>query len=178
NGGTNSAIRITAEQGNTSDVTVTGNYLLGGTLTVSAGVTGPGTFSNINVTGNYIGFGQFGALMAGAGAGTNETGNIIFDFTNPAYSTQAWAAYQSAGLPTANLVSSSGGDISAPSSGVPTTLYGAGYKVHLNGGIGENNFVGGAGRQYLGGGPGANIFTYLSPADSIPNAQDGISNFD
>jgi hypothetical protein len=198
NGVTNSAVRITTEQGNTSNVTVTGNYLLGGTFTLSAGAVGSGTFSNINVTHNYIGFGQYGALYPGAGPATNESGNVVFDFTNPAYSTQAWSAYQAGGLesadsvsstggafidtsfslPIVNLVSSSGGNISAPTSGVATTLYGAGYRVHLTGGVGETNFVGGAGTQYLIGGPGANIFTYLSPSDSTAGVHDDISNFD
>ena len=41
-GETNSAVRITAEMGDTSNVSVTGNFLLGGTYTVDPGVGGSG----------------------------------------------------------------------------------------------------------------------------------------
>ena len=40
----------------------------------------------------------------------------------------------------------------------------------LLGGGHESNFVGGFGTQYIWSGPGANIFTYLSPADSTPSS--------
>ncbi len=58
---------------------------------------------------------------------------------------------------------------------MPTTLYGAGYNgITLYGGTGETNFVGGAGIQYLDGGRGANIFTYLAMSDG----GDQIMDFD
>ena len=181
NGGVNSAVRITAEQGNTSNVSVTGNVLLGGTYTVCPGVNpsakDPGTFSNINISNNYVGFGLSGAFLPGAGPATTLSGNVIFDYTNPIYSTTAWAAYTASGPATANLISSTGGTIGAPSSG-STTLYGAGYKVLLYGGANENVFVGGAGVQWPVGGAGANIFTYLAISDSTPIYPDGIQNFD
>ncbi len=176
NGMANSAVRITSESGNTSNVSVTGNVLLGGTYTVDPGIGGTGTFSNINVSRNFIGFGQYGALYPGAAPATTESGNVIFDFTNPAYSAQAWAAYRAAGVPTAHLIVSSGGTIVAGSGS--TTLYGAGARVHLFGGVGENNFVGGFGTQYLFGGPGANIFTELAISDSPVTGQDDIAYFD
>ena len=210
NGGVNSAVRITAEQGNTSNVSVTGNVLLGGTYTVCPGVNpsakDPGTFSNINISNNYVGFGLSGAFGPGAGPATTLRGNVIFDYTNPIYSTTAWAAYTASSVRTANhisstsdgigattanllsagsavgpatahFVSSTGGAIGAPSSG-STTLYGAGYKVLLYGGANENVFVGGAGVQWPVGGAGANIFTYLAISDSMPIYHDGIQNFD
>ena len=176
NGMGNSAVRITSELGNTSNVSVTGNVLLGGTYTVDPGIGGTGTFSNINVSRNFIGFGQYGALNPGAAPATTESGNVIFDFTNPAYSAQAWTAYQAAGVPTAHLIVSSGGTIVAGSGS--TTLYGAGARAHLFGGVGENNFVGGFGTQYLFGGPGANIFTELAISDSPVTGQDDIAYFD
>ena len=178
NGATVSAVRITTELGNTSNVSVTGNILLGGTYTVNAGVAGSGTFSNIKVTNNFIGFGQFGAFYGPVSPGTTESGNTVFDFTDSAYSTAAWAAYCAAGLPTAGLVISSGGSISAGAGAGPTTLYGAGNHVQLYGGSGETNFVGGAGTQYLWGEAGANIFTELAISNSTANSHDDISNFD
>ena len=77
------------------------------------------------------------------------TGNTIVNSTNPTSSVQALAAYEAAGLPTKNVVSAtSGGSIAA--SGWPTTILGNGFVgAHLFAGVGETNFVGGAGEQYL-----------------------------
>ena len=166
----NNTVRITTEEGSVSNVTVTGNYLLGGSYTIDAGnSTNAGrTYSNINIDNNYIGFGLYGDFYPGAQSGVTESGNTVFDFTNPIYSTEAWTAYVAAGIPTAQLVTSTGADIKATTTS-PTTLYGAGYMVHLGGGIGENNLVGGEGRQYIMGGAGANIITELALSDSSVN---------
>ena len=176
----NNAVRITAEMGSASNVTVNGNFLVGGSYTVDAGNAGSkGTFSNISITNNYLGFGAYGAFFPGAQSGVTASGNVIFDYSNPIYSTQAWAAYQAAGIQTTNLLISTGANIGSPSSTGSVTLYSGGYDwLHMYGGLGENNFVGGSGVQYLHGGPGANIFTYLSPSDSTVNAPDMVGNFD
>ena len=138
-----------------------------------------GAFSNISVTGNYIGFGAYGRFYPGWGSATTISGNTIFDYTNPVYSTQAWTAYQAAGIPTQNLVVATGtGSISGTSSAT-TTLYGAGYNTVLGGSTTETNFVGGVGGQHMWGGMGANIFTYLAISDSTANCHyDLLSNFD
>ena len=94
--------------------------------------------------------------------------------TTPA---QAWAAYQSSGIPTANLIVSNGVSITGSAKG-STTLYGAGYLVHLIGTTNETNFVGGLGTQYINGGAGANIVSYLTFADSTVQHPDIISTFD
>ena len=53
----NSDLRLTNELGNLSNVTVSGNYLLGGAYTVEAGsATTKYTVSNVSITNNYIGF--------------------------------------------------------------------------------------------------------------------------
>lgn len=179
-GSDNDAIRITVEQGSVSNVSVTGNYLLGGSSTVDAGNAGDkGVFSNINVSNNMIGFGQYHDFMVGPQTGVTETGNTIFDYTNPAYSAKAWAAYLASGIATNNLVvaTSAGDDITGLASG-STTLYGAGTAEHLYGTANETVFVGGYGTQYMWGGSGTNIFKYLSIADSTANGgEDLIGNF-
>ena len=174
----NNTVRITTEEGSVSNVTVTGNYLLGGSYTIDAGnSTNAGrTYSNINIDNNYIGFGLYGAFYPGAQSGVTESGNTVFDFTNPIYSTEAWTAYVAAGIPTAQLVTSTGADIKATTTS-PTTLYGAGYMVHMFGGVGETNFVGGFGRQYMFSGPGASIFTELAVSDSSASSADYIAAF-
>jgi hypothetical protein len=164
----NDCIRITAEMGSVSNVTVTGNYLIGGSSVIDAGNTGTdGTFSNINISNNYIGFGVCWDFYPGPQTGVTETGNVIFDFTNPIYSANAWTAYQASGIVTNALVIAQPGatSITANATG-STTLYGAGLNVRLMGGSGLTIFVGGAGTQDMYGGKGKNVFTYLSVADS------------
>ncbi len=181
--GTNDCIRITAELGSVSNVTVTGNFLIGGNTSIDAGNSlQKGTSSNISITGNYMGFGIDWAFYPGKQEGVTASGNVVFDYSNSAYSATAWAAYEAAGLPTANLMVSTGGsNVNGSSETASTTLYGGSTGVHLFGGSFENNFVGGYGRQFFSGGRGANIFTYLSPAnspDTPPSLEDNIVDFD
>ena len=169
----NNTVRITTEEGSVNNVTVTGNYLLGGGYTISAGVgtNGSYTYSNINMDNNYIGFGLYGAFYPGAKSGVTQSGNTIFDFTNPIYSTRAWAAYQAAGIPTTRSVTSTGATISNTLA-TPATLYGAGYRVHLYGGVGRNQFRRRLRPAVSYGRPGANIFTELAVSDSTVNSAD------
>jgi hypothetical protein len=173
----NSALRITNELGSANDVTASGNYLLGGTYTigVSDGTSPSGyTISNVTLNNNYIGFGLYGPYYPGSTTGASVTGSTIVDFTNPAASTQALAAYVAAGAPTANVVSGVNGG-AAGSGLTPTTILGNGFVgAHLAAGAGETNFVGGYGEQYLYAGSGANIATYLAIGDS----GDWVSGFD
>jgi serralysin len=180
------AIRITTETGNTSDVTVSGNYLLGAGYTIFANSNTSmqdGTFSNVNIAGNYVGFGAYGAFYPGATSGVSESGNTVFDWTNPAYSVQAWSTHVAARIKTKNLLAATAAapDITSPATG-STTLYGAGVTdAHLygytGGGAGETVFIGGA-TDYLGGGAGADIFTFLTVSDSTSNSPCKISDFD
>ena len=179
---TNNAIWISpgASSGVVSNVTVSGNYLIGGQNTISA--AGGAQFKNVSITGNYIGFGA-SAFYPVTGGGVTESGNVIFDWTNPLYASEAWTAYQAAGIPTPNLDVSTGGTV-ANSSSLPTTLYSGGFGfVHMFGGYSgsrsETNFVGGFGPQYMYGGEGANIYTELSIANSTSNkGMEQIANFD
>lgn len=179
NGLTNNCIRITSELGNVSNVTVTGNYLLGGSTTIDAGNEGSGTFSNISITNNYVGFGVYGDFFAGPQNGVTESGNVIFDLTSPSNSSAAWNAYSAKGLATDNLIvaTNATSHFFAPATG-STTLYGNGVVgAALDGSsnaMTENVFVGGSGWQYIVGGAGKNVYTYLAIADSTPNALYGV----
>jgi Peptidase M10 serralysin C terminal len=163
----NDAIRIDTIQGSDKNVTVSGNYLIGGSYTIDAldpgtsGNQGSAPLTNVSITNNYVGFGYYGDFFPGPHTQIAESGNVIFDFSNPATSTAAWAAYKTAGLPAG-------------------TLYGGGVAgATLNGSAtAKTNFVGGFGSQKLIGGQGANIFTYLAISDSTAASPDAITNFD
>jgi len=176
----NDCVRITTENGSVSNVTVTGNDLIGGCAVIDAGNVGTqGTFSNINITNNIIGFAYYYDIMPGAHSGVTLTDNSIFDWTNPIYSTEAWNAYDANGVGTANLLIASGaGDsLVAPKTG-STTLYGGGTVEELFGGANETIFVGGFGKQIYWGGSGENIYTYLAVSDSTrTGGEDAIANF-
>jgi hypothetical protein len=167
-GSSNSDIRITDEFGNTNDVNVTGNYLIGAGFTFSVGAGNINTVTNVSITNNDVGFGLFGPYYPGTDTAATLSGNRIVDFSNPTASTQAQEAYQAAGVPTTPLVAALG----APA---PTTIFGNGVAgQHLGASPGETNFVGGGGSQFLFGGQGANILTYLAIGDS----DDRMSAFD
>ena len=103
------------------------------------------------------------------------TGTTIVDFSNPTASTQALAAYQAAGLPTTAVASATTTAGAGGSGSAPTTLLGNGITLaHLGAASGETNFVGGLGSQFLFGGQGANILTYLAVGDG----GDRVSAFD
>ncbi len=162
----NTDMRITDEFGNTNNVTISGNYMIGAGFNFE--VVAPNTayaISNVTVTNNYTGFAKFGQYYAGTTSEATVTGLTAVDFSNPTLSAQAFAAYVAAGLPTANVVSASTGSISASGS-APTTMLGNGLaSIYLSPGTGETNFVGGYGRQYVYGGRGPNILTYLATGD-------------
>ena len=178
NGETTYALMLTLFSGNISNVNVSNNILLGGTEAVYAvGSSSTYHYSNVNITGNYLGFGQYGAFYPGTAPGVSEANNTIFDYTNPMYSQGAWASYE-VRTQTVVTASASTQNIYASSSGT-TTLYGGWSGDHLFGSSKETVFIGGAGVQYLMGGSGANIFTYLATSDSNPQGgADGIGNFD
>ena len=166
-GVSNSAIRITDEFGNTNDVTISGNYLIGSGFPVE--VVAPNTsyaISNVSVTNNDIGFDWYGQYYPGTTTAATVTGTKTVDFTNPTDSTNALAAYVAAGVPTTNVVSGTSAGATYTGS-ASATLLGNGYQgAQLGaGGSGEANFVGGYGRQIVHLSPAANILTYLALGD-------------
>src|SRR6185437_7652212 len=165
-GAPNSDIRLSNTFGDLTDVTISGNYLLGGNYAVEAGSTSAtNTISNVSIANNSIGFDTYGAYMPTTMGVASVTGTTIVDPTNPAASTQALAAYEASGLPTGTVLSATSTANVVASGTAPTTLLGNGFLVHLFAGAGETNFVGGHGEQYLVGGQHANILTYLSIGD-------------
>jgi hypothetical protein len=176
---TNDAIRITTEKGNTSNVTVSNNILLGGNTTIDAGNAGSGTFSNISITNNYIGFSTYTAFYQGAQSGVTASNNTIVGYNNPSYSNAAAASYLANGLRTTTLLTATtanGGYVTGAASG-SSTLYGGDASDHLYGTANQTILIGGAGKQFLYGGAGQDIFTYLSVGDSTVQNSDLIMNF-
>ena len=173
----NNTIQITAEKGKVSNLTVSGNYLLGGAYSVGVGAN-PGDFSNVNVTGNYIGFSLYGDIYPWISPDANVSGNRTFDWRDTTLSTNAWNAYSASLGPNETIVSSTGNTVNNTTSQYET-IYGAGFKVHIGGGrVSGTNLVGGFGRQFIDLNSGSNIITYLSVADSTSmSGIDAISGF-
>jgi hypothetical protein len=187
----NNAVRINPCSGNISNVTVTGNILLGGETTVYAapstidwvnpGASGTlgatGALSNINISNNDIGFGAAGAFYP-LGAGVTTSDNTIVDYSNPIWATEGWNAYAAGGLGTTNVIAATanGVRITAPATGTTTLNNGGFTDIYMSGSTSETVFVDG---QYMDGGAGANIFKYLTVSDSYANScVDAIDNFD
>lgn len=161
----NSDIRLTNELGNLSDVTVSGNYLIGGGFTVEV-VGSQSTVSNVSITNNYIGFGWYGDYWPGTSTLATVAGNTIVDFSNPVYTTEALATYVAAGLPTPDVVDVTSSGAYGGSKTVPTTILGNDFAgAHLYAGGAETNFVAGLGGQYLFSAGGANILTFVAIGD-------------
>ena len=174
-GPANSDIRLSNTFGDLTNVTISGNYLLGAGYAVEAGISSATyTISDVSIANNVIGFDTYGAYFPSTTSVATVTGTTIVDSTNPTASTHAMAAYVAAGLPTASVDSATSTANVVASGSAPTTLLGNGFLVHLFAGTGETNFVGGHGTQYLMGGQHANILTYLSVGDG----GDSMSGFD
>jgi hypothetical protein len=93
-GFSNTAMRITDEFGNTNDVTATGNYLIGAGFNFEVGAPNTSyTVSNVSITNNYQGFAAFGQYFPTTPQYATVGGITTIDFSNPAASTQALAAY-------------------------------------------------------------------------------------
>ena len=161
----NTTMRITDEYGNTNDVNITGNYMIGAGFNFELAAPNINyTISNVSFTNNYDGFAWYGQYYPGTDSMATVTGITTVDFSNPTPSTQALAAYVAAGLPTANVWSVNGGSIGT-GPGPITTIGDGVVSQHLGPGATETNFVGGYGQQVLFGGQGANVLTYLALGD-------------
>src|SRR6266851_1204876 len=173
------AVHIVSGPGVISNVSVHDNVLVGGTVTVAAIESTAGTLSNVSIDNNYIGFGKLGAFYSGDAPQVEVSGNTIVDFSNLSGNAQAWQAFLAAGIHTDRLIVEGSTVTNLQSAGTgTTTLYaGAENGVHLFGGAHETIFVSGAGAQYLSGGSGKNIYTYLSAGDSTTIHRDLIGNF-
>jgi len=174
----NSDIRLTTQFGNLSNVTVSGNFLLGAGETVEVINGGDGSFSNISITNNYLGFWWFSDFYTGTTTNATVANNTIVGYANPIYSTEALAAYVKAGvLPSNVIAATTAGQVLTSVGSEPTTLLGNNLASDLVGSTNETNFVGGDSARHMLGGAGANIFTFLSISDSTQGTE-YISNFD
>jgi hypothetical protein len=175
----NSDIRLSTAAGNISNVTISGNFLLGAGETVEVGTAGEGSFSNISITNNYLGFWKFGEFYGGSQNYATIADNTVIGYANPIYSTQALAAYVKAGvLPSNVIAATTAGQTLTSMASEPTTLLGNNLATWLVGSTTETNFVGGDRAVHLIGGAGANIFTFLSISDTMSGAMEYIADFD
>ena len=174
----NSDIRLTTQFGSLSNVTVSGNWLLGAGETVEAINGGAGSFSNISITNNYLGYWWYSNFYSGTTSNATVANNTVVGYANPAYSTQALAAYLKTGVTPSNVITATtAGQTIISLASQPTTLIGNNLASALVGSTNETNFVAGDSARHLVGGTGANIFTFLSISDAS-QALEYIANFD
>ena len=98
----NNAVRITTRSGSVNNVTVTGNYLLGGSYTIPPAsaqtdrtLTATSTWTTIT-SGSEL----YGAFYPGAKSGVTAERKHHHRFHQSDLFDRAWAAYRAAGIPT------------------------------------------------------------------------------
>ncbi|AWN35450.1 M10 family metallopeptidase C-terminal domain-containing protein [Methylobacterium radiodurans] len=159
---TNNAVRVTAEMGATSDVTVSGNVLLGGAYTVAVSELpyDKGTISNVRVTNNVVSAGLYGPLdLVTQPPGLVYTGNA-----NAAGLGLSLAAATGPGVAellagTRAVTGTAGADALVGNAG-RDFIQGGGGQDWVSAGAGDDVIEGGAGRDYLAGGAGKDVFLY------------------
>jgi hypothetical protein len=175
--GANSDIRIWSAGSSISNVTVSGNYLLGAQYSVEV-IQGAYPVSGVSITNNYVGYWKYGEYQPGSDSYATIANNTVVGYANPIYSTEALAAYVKAGvLPSNVIAATTAGQTITSVASEPTTLLGNNLAGALVGSTNETNFVGGDSARHLMGGAGANIFTFLSISDTTQMLE-YISNFD
>jgi hypothetical protein len=175
--GSNSDIRIWSQGSSISDVTVSDNFLLGGTFTLEIS---PGTYpmSNVAVTNNYLGFAVEGPYYGNTQTSVSMQGNTVVTYSNPASSAQALAAYEKTAIQPAHVIAATApGQVLTSSASTPTTLLGDSGTGFI-GSTNETNFVSGYDEYGTSAGVGANIFTFLAISDSTYSSHGYIYNFD
>lgn len=185
---TDNAVRITPEQGNISNVTVTNNVLLGGNWTIYAsnepeGTKTLGTISNVNISNNYVGFGIYGDVTTSY-LPTNYTyqNNTDVDYKASAMADAAWSVYDASLSPSQTVLAATATSYKLTATKTNTVLYG-GDVAHawLYGGPAGTTtiLIPGTGRDYLYSGAGKDVFTFLSIAKSPAGGTtyDAISGF-
>jgi Ca2+-binding RTX toxin-like protein len=177
---TNNAIRVTGENGNVNEVTVSHNVILGGSTSalVSDGPTQThpvvGTVTNVEVTDNVIDLARWGYLntenrpddlvYAGNVLATGPSPAIVMGMNPPVEALNHLTGSSIAD----SLSGSSQADVIAGGVGVDWISAGAGNDI----------IISGAGGDYLTGGAGTDYFTYTSVIDVGLGAQrDRIADF-
>ncbi|ACL55830.1 M10 family metallopeptidase C-terminal domain-containing protein [Methylobacterium nodulans] len=173
---TNNALRITAEKGDVSNVTVRNNVLLGGSYTVSVTDTGAdaGNVAGVSVTGNVVDEGQWGNLFF-----SDRPGDLVYAGNHDRFGIPPRAGTASTGPTLAALTD---GTTRQVGSAQNDALLGSAGRDFIQGGDGQDwisaggggdVIEGGAGRDYLYGDAGADSFLYRAWTDG----RDLISDF-
>ncbi|WP_407529898.1 M10 family metallopeptidase C-terminal domain-containing protein [Methylobacterium oryzisoli] len=173
---TNNAIRITAEKGDASNITVQKNVLLGGSYTVSVTdiARDAGNVSDVTVKHNVVDEGQYGALYF-----SDRPGDLVYTENHGKKGQGQAGGAGSTGTTLADLVSGT-----KPITGTAQAdalvgtagrdyIVGGGGQDWVSAGAGNDVIRGGDGRDYLYGGEGADTFLYTSFSDG----RDLISDF-
>lgn len=164
---TNNAVRVTTEIGSVSDVTITGNVILGGRYSVL--VTDEptetnavvGHASNITVQGNVIDWAMFGPFKNnGVTDGLTYSDNLHASGAGVGI---GYTDHPSFWLP--NTITGSAIADSLMGSSKNDHIVGGAGKDWISAGAGNDLIEGGAGRDYLTGGAGADVFMYTSVGD-------------
>jgi Ca2+-binding RTX toxin-like protein len=164
---TNNAIRVTGENGNVNDVTVTGNVILGGSTSVfiSDGPTQThptvGTVTNVQVTGNIVDHGRWSYLnMEYRPSDLVYADNVLATGPSP-----AMAVGSNPEIATPNHITGSAAVDSLSGSAQADFIAGGNGGDWISAGGGNDVILSGAGHDYLTGGAGADYFMYTSVAD-------------
>lgn len=179
---TNNPIRITGENGNVSDVTVSKNIILGGSMTVlvSDGPTWThsasqvGTVTGVRIVDNVIDFGKFGSLEQ-----TYRPADMVYVNNHHASGAAKAPGIEATGtlpdLSTLNkLVAASATAVIKGTGGNDHIIGGSGSNP-IYGGAGDDVIEGGDGRDFVSGGEGNDIFVFRSLTGS---GRDHISDFE
>jgi Ca2+-binding RTX toxin-like protein len=177
---TNNAVRITGENGNVSDVTVTRNAILGGSTTVfvSDGPTQThptvGTVTNVQVTGNVVDNGRWAYLnLTDRPSDLVYTGNVLATGPAPAIADGANPQLQSLNHVTGSAIADS-----LSGSSEADAIVGGNGVDWISAWAGNDVILSGAGGDYLSGGAGADYFTYTSAAEmGLGSQRDRIGDF-
>ncbi|GJE04081.1 calcium-binding protein [Methylobacterium isbiliense] len=173
---TNNAIRITAEKGDASAITVRENVLLGGSYTVSVTDINKdaGNVSGVTIKHNVVDEGQYGALYF-----SDRPGDLVYTENHGKNGKGQAGGAGSTGTKFADLVAGTtpilGGAQADALLGTAGRdhIMGGGGQDWISAGTGDDVIQGGEGRDYLYGGEGADTFVYTSFSDG----RDLISDF-
>ncbi len=152
------------EFGNTNDVTVTGNYLIGAGFVFEAGTPSSSyTISNVSITNNDIGFDWYGPITLAPTLSRPCPGQACRLLEPYRFDQRPCGLRGSNGESGLRDQRRSRRRRIRPGDVAWQRLC---ESAHLGvSGPSETNFVGGAGTQLLFGGQGANILTYLAIGD-------------
>lgn len=186
---TNNPVRITGENGDVSNVTVTGNIILGGSMTVlvSDGATQThnadevGSVRGVKIVDNVVDYGKYGSLEA-----TWSPADLIYADNVHASGLPKTPGIEATGalpnLAKLNLIDSDATSAFLRGTGRADYMRGGDGGDWLSGGGGNDVIEGGDGRDHLIGGAGADIFVYRSVTasghDLMSDFQSGVDRID